>query len=79
VHDHLSRLAIERLMAHWRRVLPPGIILDAHYEAVVADLEGEARRLLAHCGLPWDESCLAFYRTERVVKTARRPGAAADL
>jgi len=66
------------LMAHWHRVLPPGRILDVHYEDVVADLEGAARRLVAHCGLPWDDRCLDFHRTQRTIKTAsatqvRRP------
>jgi hypothetical protein len=37
---------------------------------VVADLEGEARRIISHCGLPWDERCLAFHKTERPVRTA---------
>lgn len=58
------------LMAHWHRVLPPGRILDVRYEHVVADLEGQARRILAHCGLDWDPACLAFHRTERAVRTA---------
>jgi Flp pilus assembly protein TadD len=60
----------QTLMAHWHRVLPPGRILDVHYERVVADLEGEARRIVAHCGLPWDARCLAFYETDRAVRTA---------
>jgi len=59
-----------RLMDHWRRVLPPRRILDVRYEDVVADLEGQARRILAHCGLPWDEHCLAFHQTDRPVSTA---------
>jgi tetratricopeptide (TPR) repeat protein len=68
----------ERLMAHWRRVLPKDRMLDIRYENVVADLETQARRLLAYCGLPWDERCLAFYETERPIRTAsatqaRRP------
>ncbi len=58
------------LMAHWRRVLPQGRILDVRYEDVVADLEGQARRIVAHCGLSWDARCLAFHRTERPVRTA---------
>ena len=58
------------LMAHWRRVLPPGQILDLDYEDVVADLEGAARRVVAHCGLAWDARCLDFHRTERAVRTA---------
>jgi tetratricopeptide (TPR) repeat protein len=58
------------LMAHWHRVLPPGRILDVSYEETVADLEGAARRILAHCGLPWDPRCLDFHLTERVVRTA---------
>jgi tetratricopeptide (TPR) repeat protein len=58
------------LMAHWHRVLPPGRILDVCYEDVVADLEGQARRIIAHCGLEWDARCLAFYKTERPILTA---------
>ncbi len=58
------------LMAHWHRVLPPGRILDVRYEDIVADLEGQARRIVAHCGLDWDPRCLAFHQTERPVLTA---------
>jgi Sulfotransferase family len=68
----------ERLMAHWRRVLPKGRILDMCYEDVVADLEAQARRLIDHCELPWDDRCLDFHKTDRPVRTAsatqvRRP------
>ena len=59
-----------RLMRHWHRVLPPGTVLDVHYEDMVTDTEGQARRLLAYLDLPWDENCLAFHRNERVVRTA---------
>jgi len=62
--------AYETLMAHWRRVLPAGVMLDVRYEDVVADVEHEARRLVAHCGLAWDAACLEFHRTRRVVRTA---------
>lgn len=58
------------LMAHWHRVLPPGRILDVRYEDVVADLEGQARRIVAHCGLAWDPRCLDFHQTQRTVRTA---------
>jgi len=58
------------VMAHWHRVLPTGRILDVCYEDVVADLEGQARRLIAHCGLDWDPRCLAFHKTERPIRTA---------
>jgi hypothetical protein len=66
------------LMAQWPRVLPPGRILDVRYEDVVADLEGSARRVVAHCGLPWDARCLDFHRNGRAVRSAsaaqvRRP------
>ncbi len=60
----------QALMAHWHRVLPPGRILDVRYEDVVADLQGEARRIIAHCRLDWDPRCLAFHQTERPVLTA---------
>jgi tetratricopeptide (TPR) repeat protein len=58
------------LMTHWRSVLPPGAMLDVAYEDVVDDLEGQARRLIAYCGLPWDDRCLSFHKTIRPVKTA---------
>jgi hypothetical protein len=45
-------------------------MLEAQYEEVVADLEGQARRLVAYCGLEWDARCLDFHRTERHVRTA---------
>ena len=60
----------ERLMAHWRRVLPRGRILDVRYEEVVADLETEARRIISHCGLPWKDRCLSFHEAIRPVRTA---------
>jgi hypothetical protein len=60
----------QRLMAHWHSVLPQGRIFDVRYEDVVADLEGQARRIIAHCGLPWDDRCLAFHENERPVRTA---------
>jgi hypothetical protein len=41
-----------------------------HYEDVVGDLAGQVRRILAHCGLAWNDACLAFHRTERLVRTA---------
>jgi tetratricopeptide (TPR) repeat protein len=62
--------AYQRLMAHWHRVLPPGRILNVRYEELVADLDGQARRMVAHCGLDWDDRCLAFHRTQRAVRTA---------
>ena len=65
------------LMAHFDQVLP-GRVHHVKYENVVADLEGEVRRLLAHCGLPFEERCLSFYQTRRAVQTVsseqvRRP------
>jgi tetratricopeptide (TPR) repeat protein len=58
------------LMQHWRTVLPPEVMLEVQYEDVTADLEGEARRIVAHCGLEWNDACLSFYETERPVRTA---------
>ena len=60
----------ERLMAHWRNVLPKGRILDVRYEDVVADVEREVRRIIAYCGLPWTDRCLSFHETDRPVRTA---------
>jgi hypothetical protein len=60
----------QALMAHWHQVLPAGRILDVSYEDTVADVESVARRIVAHCGLPWDSACLDFHRTERIVRTS---------
>jgi len=60
----------ERLMAHWAAVLPPGQILEVRYEALIADLELETRRMLSHLGLAWDEACRSFHENPRVVRTA---------
>jgi tetratricopeptide (TPR) repeat protein len=62
--------AYHSLMEHWHRVLPEGVMLDVHYEELVADFEPQARRIIAHCGLEWDEACLAYAETARPVKTA---------
>jgi len=59
-----------QLMQHWHCVLPPGTVLDLRYEDMVADTEGQARRLLDYLGLPWDERCLDFHQNKRIVKTA---------
>jgi tetratricopeptide (TPR) repeat protein len=62
--------AYEQLMAHWRQILPQGVMLDVQYEDVVDDIEGQARRMVSFCGLPWDDSCLAFQSEGGAVRTA---------
>jgi tetratricopeptide (TPR) repeat protein len=57
------------IMQHWHSVFP-GAVLDVHYEDTVTDLEGQVRRILDHCGLPFEERCLRFHETARAVKTA---------
>ena len=60
----------QRLIAHWRRALPAGTMLDVPYEELVADQETWTRRILEFLGLPWDPRCLDFQRAERSVSTA---------
>jgi hypothetical protein len=62
-------IAYHGLMRHWNAVIP-GVIGTFRYEAVVADIEGQARRLLEFCGLPWEEKCLRFYQNPRSSTTA---------
>lgn len=62
--------AYDRLMQHWRHVLPAGSFLDVDYESVVADTEGQARRILDYCGLTWDPAVLEFHSNDRPIKTA---------
>ena len=70
-HDYLY------LMEHWDRVLP-GKVLRVLNEDVISDPEGQIRRLLAYCRLPFEASCLSFYENQRPVRTpsadqVRRP------
>lgn len=65
------------LMAHYDAVLP-GRVHRVFHERMVDDPEGEIRRLLEHCGLPFEEGCLRFHENDRPVRTAsseqvRRP------
>jgi len=62
--------AYQLLMAYWRAILPGSHFLEVDYEAVVYDLEREARRMLSFLGLAWDDACLRFYETKRPVRTA---------
>lgn len=57
------------LMAHFDDVLP-GYVHRVAYERMVEDTETEVRRLLAHCGLPFDAACLRFFENDRPVRTA---------
>lgn len=70
-------LRFDRLMRFWQSVVP-GRILDVHYEDLVLDQDAQTRRMLAFCGLDWDEACLSFERNSAPVSTAsaaqvRRP------
>jgi len=56
------------LMDHWDKVLP-GRVLRVQYEDMVADTENQIRRVLQHCGLPFEEQCLRFWETERTIRT----------
>jgi tetratricopeptide (TPR) repeat protein len=67
---HVYRL-YERLMAHWRQVLPLPVH-EVAYEELVADQEGVSRELVAFLGLDWDDRCLAFHENRRVVRTASK-------
>ena len=58
------------LMEHWEKVLPEGFMITVQYEEVVADTEGQARRLIDFLGLPWNDKCVEFHKSERPVKTA---------
>jgi Flp pilus assembly protein TadD len=59
----------QRLMAFWRETLEIPMF-EISYERLVADLEGESRRLVDFLGLEWDPACLEFHRSKRMVHTA---------
>jgi hypothetical protein len=58
-----------RLMAHWKTLYGEDI-LDFDYDALVRDPRPQVERLLAFCGLDWEEGCLEFHRVQNAVKTA---------
>lgn len=62
-------LLFDRLMAHWKRVLP-GRILEVQYETLVQTQEASTRQLLEHCDLPWHDDCLRFEQNGAPVATA---------
>lgn len=70
--------AVERLTAHWREVLPANRFIEVDYEQLACAPEPAIRRLIAACGLSWDEACLRPEHNPRVIKTpskwqARQP------
>jgi len=69
--DHLGTYYREydRLMEHWRGTLRIPF-LEIEYESLVASTERESRKLIEFCGLDWDESCLRFYESRRITRTA---------
>jgi tetratricopeptide (TPR) repeat protein len=61
--------AYEKVMAHWSGVLPLEI-LEVTNEDLIQNQEAVTRKMLAYCGLDWQERCLTFWSTRRVVQTA---------
>ena len=62
-------VAYRRMMDHWHAVMP-GVILDVRYEDLVATPQEQCERLLAHCGLPWEDQVLDFHRSTKASTTA---------
>lgn len=60
----------ERIMNHWRNILPSNAWLNIKYESVVNHLDEEAKRLIDFCDLTWDPACLNFYESKRQIRTA---------
>lgn len=60
----------DRLMCHWRQVIPGDRLLEVKYESLLEDQEGWSRRIMDFVGLEWDAGCLDFHRTERRVGTS---------
>jgi hypothetical protein len=56
-------------MAHYDAVMP-GHVHRIFYENMVSEPEGEVRKLLDYCGLPFEDACLRFYENDRAVRTA---------
>jgi hypothetical protein len=59
----------QRLMDHWRSVLPVAM-LEVQYEDVVGRTEEVSRQMIEFCGLEWDDRCLRYYENRRPVQTS---------
>ena len=75
LHASLTRVVMGA-WDDWRKVAPqigrrfartPANVI---YERMIEDTEGEVRRLLDYCGLPFEEGCLRFFENARPVRTA---------
>jgi tetratricopeptide (TPR) repeat protein len=62
----------QRLMEHWKRVLPPEVMLEVDYEDVVGNREATIRRIIEFMGLQWDASCLNHQSNPVEVSTPSR-------
>lgn len=62
--------AFDRLVAHYEKRLPADRFCQVWYEDIVNDLEGQVRRMLAFCGLNFEEACLSFQDNTSPVATA---------
>jgi tetratricopeptide (TPR) repeat protein len=62
----------QRLMEHWRKVLPPNRFVEVDYEELTRSPEPEIRRIIAACGLEWDDACLHPENNPRAVRTPSR-------
>ena len=60
----------QKLMEHWKKVLPKNFIFHLKYEDMIKDTENQAKKLTEFLGLEWDPNCLNFYNNKRNVKTA---------
>jgi len=58
-----------KLMNHWDEVLP-NKILRVNNEDIIDDLEGQVTKMLEFLELPFENSCITFYETDRSVRTA---------
>jgi tetratricopeptide (TPR) repeat protein len=59
----------QRIMQHWREVIPHRFI-EVRYEQLVENQREESARLIEYIGLDWDENCLQFYQSDRLIRTA---------
>jgi tetratricopeptide (TPR) repeat protein len=59
----------QRLIEHWRRVLPADRFIEVDYEDLTRAPEPVIRRMIAACGLPWDDACLRPESNPRAVRT----------
>jgi len=59
----------QRLIEHWRRILPRDRFIEVHYEELTSSPQPVIERMIAACRLRWNDACMRPECNPRTVRT----------